>query len=119
MTRVQLSGCSLWILLVIAALIALTPSLLAQSAGTGALTGTVRDATGAVIPGVTVTLTSTDTNQIRSTITGEEGSYRFSLLPPGAYGVRFTLPGFKTSEVSSVTVRVTEALVLDRAMEVG
>ena len=120
MTSVQFSRYWLWILLVMTSLIiSPTPSLLAQSAGTGALTGTVRDATGAVIPGVTVTLTSTDTNQIRSTITGEEGSYRFSLLPPGAYGVRFTLPGFKTSEVSSVTVRVTEALVLDRAMEVG
>src|SRR5439155_124353 len=87
--------------------------------GTGALTGTVKDATGAVIPGVTVTLTSTDTNQTRSTITGEEGSYRFALLPPGTYGVRFSIPGFKTSEVSLVTVRVTETLVLDRALEVG
>src|SRR2546430_7198898 len=119
MTRVQLSGYSLWILLVIAALTAVTPSLLAQSAGTGALTGTVTDASGGVIPGVTVTLTSTDTNQTRDTITREDGSYRFALLPPGTYGVRFTIPGFKTAEVSSVTVRVTETQVLDRDMEAG
>src|SRR2546427_1319789 len=119
MTRVQLSGYSLWILLVIAALIALTPSLMAQSAGTGALTGTVTDASGGVIPGVAVSLSSTDTNQTRDTITREDGSYRFALLPPGTYGVRFTIAGFKTAEVSSVTVRVTETQVLDRALEVG
>src|SRR5215471_18829263 len=119
MTSARFSGCWLWILLLIATLTALTPSLLAQSAGTGALTGTVRDASGAIIPGVTVTLTSADTNQTRTTITTEDGSYRFSLLPPGNYGVKFTIPGFKTSEVSSATVRVTETLVLDKALEVG
>src|SRR5215467_5669144 len=119
MTSARFSGFWLWILLLIATLTALTPSLLAQSAGTGALTGTVKDASGAVTPGVTVTLTSADTNQTRSTITGEEGGYRFSLLPPGNYALRFSLSGFKTSEVSSVTARVTETVVVDRALEVG
>jgi len=95
-------------LLVIAGLMALTPSLQAQSAGTGALTGTVSDPAGGVVPGATVTLTSTDTNQARTATTGAEGSYKFSLLPPGTYKVRFSATGFKTSEVSSVTVNVTE-----------
>src|SRR5215471_9742039 len=119
MRSVRFCGCCVWILLLITLLIALTPALLAQSAGTGALTGTVRDTSNAVIPGVTVTLTSADTNQTRTTITGEEGSYRFALLLPGTYGVKFMLAGFKTAEVSSVTVRVTETLVVDRALEVG
>ena len=55
------------------------PSLLAQSAGTGALTGTVTDPTGAVVPNVTVTLTSADTNQTRTATTGADGTYKFTL----------------------------------------
>src|SRR3954469_13688890 len=88
----------------IAATIAFTSLLLAQSAGTGALTGTVSDPTGGVVPGAAVTITSNDTNQARTATTGADGSYRFALLPPGTYRVRFNAVGFKTSEVSAVTV---------------
>ena len=97
----------------------LASSLLAQSAGTGALTGTVTDPTGGVVPGAQVTLISTDTNQTRTAATGIDGSYRFALLPPGTYRVRFSATGFKTAEVSSMNVSVTETPVLDRALEVG
>src|ERR1700690_4078615 len=96
-----------------------TSLLLAQSAGTGALTGTVSDPTGGVVPGATVTITSADTNQARNATTGADGSYRFSLLPPGTYRVRFNAVGFKTSEVAAVTVNVTETPVLDGTLEVG
>lgn len=95
------------------------PSLLAQSAGTGALTGTVTDPTGAVLPNATVTLISSDTNQVRTATSGADGSYKFSLLPPGTYRVRFAAAGFKTSEVEGVAINVTETPVLDRALEVG
>lgn len=86
---------------------------------TGALTGTVTDPSGGVVPGAAVTLTSTDTNQVRATTSGADGGYKFALLAPGTYRVRFTATGFKTSEVSAVTVSVTETPVLDRALEVG
>ncbi|HXF09350.1 MAG TPA: carboxypeptidase-like regulatory domain-containing protein, partial [Desulfuromonadaceae bacterium] len=98
---------------------ALTPSLSAQSAGTGALTGTVTDPSGSVIPGATVTLVSIGTNQTRISTTGADGSYKFALLPPGTYRVRFGAVGFKTAEVSAMTVNVTETPVLDRRLEVG
>ena len=95
------------------------PSLLAQSAGTGALAGTVTDPTGAVVPNVTVTLTNTETNQSRTATTGADGAYKFGLLPPGTYRARFAATGFKTSEIGGVTINVTETPTLDRALEVG
>lgn len=115
MTSTKLS--SSWRLFVISVLFAAL--LAAQSAGTGALTGTINDPTGAVVPGVTVVLVSLETNQARTAITGSDGVYKFSLLPPGNYSVRFSASGFKTSEVASVTVNVTETPVLDRTLEVG
>ena len=100
-------------------LITSAPCLLAQSAGTGALAGTVTDASGAVVPNVTVTVINTDTNQTRTSTTDGGGAYKFTLLPPGTYRVRFSAVGFKTEEVPSVTVNVTETPVLDRSLEVG
>ena len=95
------------------------PALLSQSAGTGGLTGTVTDPSGAVVPNVNVTLTSADTNQVRTAITSSDGTYKFSLLPPGTYNVRFSGSGFKASEISGVVINVTETPVVDRALEVG
>ncbi len=106
-------------LLVLLFLSAFASSLLAQSAGTGALTGTVTDPTGAVIPGVSVTAVNNETGLERTTLTREDGSYRFPLLPPGPYRVKFVNAGFKTSEIPSVTVNVTETPVLNRVLEVG
>jgi hypothetical protein len=100
-------------------LLVVTPLILAQSANTAALTGTVTDPTGAVVPGATVTITNVATNQTRTVTTGADGAYRIQLLEPGNYRVRFAAQGFKTSEVASVTLTVTETTVLSRALEVG
>jgi hypothetical protein len=94
-------------------------STLAQSAGTAALSGTITDSSGGRVANVTVTLTSAATNQSRTTVTGTDGTYRFSLLPPGTYSVRFTAKGFKTADVSDVQLSVTEIVALDRVLEVG
>src|SRR5579859_692681 len=94
-------------------------SLMAQTSGTGALTGTVKDPSGAVIPNATVTLTSVDTGQARTTMTGADGVYHFNLLPPGNYRVRMESSGFKPVDVPSVNVAVTETAVLDRNLDVG
>jgi hypothetical protein len=91
----------------------------AQSAGTGALTGTVTDQSGKSVPNATVTITNSGTNQERSTTTGSDGVYKFSLLPPGTYRVKFSAAGFKGAEVSGVVIDVTETPLLDKVLEVG
>jgi hypothetical protein len=95
------------------------PSVWAQSAGTSGLSGTITDPSGAAIPNVSVTITSNDTGQTRSANTGTDGVYKFTLLPPGSYKVRVSAAGFKTAEVSTVNLNVTENPVLDRTLEVG
>ena len=97
----------------------LIPSFaLAQSAATGALTGTVTDPTGSVVPNATVTATS-ETAQSRTATTGANGSYEITLLPPGHYRVRFEAAGFQSVEVPAVTVTVTEVGTLNRQLVVG
>jgi hypothetical protein len=91
----------------------------AQSAGTGALTGTVTDPSGKSVPNATVTVINTGTNQERSTTTGADGVYKFALLPPATYRVKFAAAGFKTAEVAGVVIDVTETPLLDKALEVG
>src|SRR5277367_6659711 len=96
-----------------------SPLLMAQSAGTSALAGTITDPSGAAIPNVSVTITNTGTGQSRTSTTGTDGTYKFSLLPPGTYKASFAAAGFKTSEVASETLNVTETQQLDRTLEVG
>jgi hypothetical protein len=91
----------------------------AQTSGTGALTGTVTDPSGGVIVGAAVTATNLGTGQERTATTDAAGVFKFSLLQAGNYAVKFAATGFKTAEVPSVTVDVTETPVLNQRLEVG
>jgi hypothetical protein len=93
--------------------------LLAQTSTTGALTGVVSDPSSAIIAGATVTATNLGTGEVRTVTTDATGDYKFSLLPPGNYSVRFSAAGFTTTTVPSVTVDVTETPVLNRTLTVG
>jgi hypothetical protein len=92
--------------------------LCAQSDSTGALSGTITFRARAV-PRARVVLTNTATNQTLTMMSGENGSYRFSLLAPGAYRVRFSAPGFKTSQVLLIAINVSEDPTLDASLERG
>jgi len=91
----------------------------AQSAGTGAITGTVTDSSGGAVANASVTATNIGTNQVREEKTGGDGVYRFTLLLPGNYRLKFGAAGFKSTEVASVTVIVTETATANAALEVG
>lgn len=95
------------------------PLALPQSAGTGALTGTVTDPSGGAVANCSVTATNVGTNQAREEKTGGDGVYKFSLLPPGNYRLKFSAQGFKTSEIPSITVITTETATANQQLEVG
>src|SRR5438093_12904911 len=76
-------------------LLCLTVNGLSQTVE-GIITGRVEDTSGARIPGVTVTLSSPALQGERNVLTDENGNYRFPVLPPGTYRVKFELPGFST-----------------------
>src|SRR5215510_11027213 len=72
---------------------------------TGAITGRAMDTSGALIPGVEVSVSSPALiGGARSAPTDETGTYRFTLLAPGTYRVTFALPGFKTLNIDGVSV---------------
>src|SRR6185295_14382274 len=79
---------------------------LAQSVGatTGAIDGKVSDATGGVMPGVTVTIASPAMQGVRTAVTNEEGSYRFPSIPPGEYSITYELTGFATVKREGIRV---------------
>src|SRR5881396_4016699 len=70
----------------------LSLNVFSQSA-TATLGGTVQDATGAFIPGVTITATNTGTGIVTTVITNEAGAYQFASLQPGTYDIKAELPG--------------------------
>ena len=71
------------------------PAIFAQQITTGVIQGTVTDATGAGLPGVTVEARNVDTNQARTLVTERDGRFVFLQLPPGNYRVTFTLAGLR------------------------
>jgi len=66
----------------------------AQSATTGAIGGVVSDPGGALLPGVTVTVTQVDTGAARTVKSNASGEYRVTELDPGSYSASFTADGF-------------------------
>src|SRR6476620_2844296 len=95
-----------------------TAAAQAQAAN-GNIEGTVRDSSGASLPGVMVTITNTDTGTTRSVVTNTDGGYRAPLLPLGRYKVAAELQGFRTFEQQGITLSAGQTALINVKLNVG
>src|SRR5437867_6132039 len=83
------------------------------------LGGTVSDASGALIPGVTVTATNSGTGIVTTVVSNEAGAYQFASLQTGTYTVTAELPGFQTQARNGVALGVSQQVRLNFTLQVG
>jgi hypothetical protein len=104
----------------VTAILVLAASGVARSQSVqGVITGTITDPSGAVVPGATVTLTNVGTNASQTTTTGNDGSYRFSLVPPGAYTVEIKAANFAVVRASGVVVEASQTVPFSVKLELA
>ena len=99
-------------------LVLLPGNVFGQSAN-ATVSGTVSDATGALIPGVTVTAANTQTGVVTTVVSNEAGSYNFASLQPGVYRLSAELPGFRTRSYTGVELGTSQQVRLNFTLEVG
>ncbi len=117
--KLALSVKALGALLAVLLTVSLAPSLANAQALYGSLVGNVVDQNGAVLPGVSVTITNTGTGLKLETTTDETGSYVFRNLLPGAYDMSLSLKGFKEMRQSAITVSAGNPKRVDVALQLG
>lgn len=98
--------------LLLGCVLGLAPSL-AYAQATGSISGTAKDDSGAVLPGVTIEATNVGTNSVRTATTGPDGFYTIQLVQPGSYNVRASLTGFSVFARSGVKVNVSETALVN------
>ncbi|HWF11171.1 MAG TPA: carboxypeptidase regulatory-like domain-containing protein [Bryobacteraceae bacterium] len=106
-------------LLAISLLSILIPVAAFSQAGTGVITGTVTDQTGASVAGAAVSVTNTDTGVAVSTVSTSTGAYTASNLAPASYSVAVTAAGFKKYIRSNLALAAAQTLRIDVPLEVG
>ena len=102
-----------------AVLCLLLPILSIAQTSNATVGGSVSDATGALIPGVTVTATHTATGIVNTGITNEAGAYNFPSLQTGAYRITAELPGFQTQAYNNVELGISQQVRLNFSLQVG
>lgn len=106
------------LLCVVLAGLALAPAALAQTI-VGQISGLVTDASGAVLPGVTVTVTNDGTGLVRSAVTDERGGWTVTNLPVGRYSVMAEITGFRKAQQTGLELNADSRLTANFKLEVG
>src|SRR5437762_13174457 len=83
------------------------------------LGGTVSDASGALIPGVTITATNTGTGIVTTVLSNEAGAYQFASLQTGTYKGSAELSGFRTQTYNEVALGISQQVRFNFALHVG
>src|SRR5258708_39019923 len=112
-------GCPGWAILIAYTLVLAAPSILQAQVESGSIVGTVRDLSGAVAVGASVTVTSTETNSARQAKTDAVGEYAVTLLRIGTYSVSVEHSGFKTSVQNGVKLEVNQLVRIDVTLAPG
>jgi hypothetical protein len=107
------------LLLCVAVVVALVPSLAFSQTGTGRISGIVKDASGAIVPGVTVSAVHEETGVRQETVTTQAGLFLFPSLPVGPYTIRAELAGFKPVSRPKTMLTVGSDVDLTITMEPG
>src|SRR5262245_7819274 len=98
----------------------LSPIVAVAQTSTGSIAGTVRDATGAILPGVTVEASSPALiEKVRSAASDASGQYKIIELPPGVYTVTFTLTGFSSIRREGVELTTGFTATINTELRVG
>ena len=105
--------------ILVALLLTLIASFAALAQSTAQINGTIKDPSGAVLPGVEVTVNQTETGLMRSTVTDETGSYILPNLPIGPYRLEAVLPGFRTYVQTGIILQVNSNPAIDAILAVG
>src|SRR6266478_50800 len=107
-------------LLMLASFLSVVTCVTAGAQGaTAQISGTVKDSTGAVLPGAEVTATQTETGIARNTVSNETGAYALPNLPLGPYKLEASLPGFRTFVQTGIVLQVNSNPVVNVTLEVG
>ncbi len=115
----RLSSTCTWSLILGLAMSTFSVQIVKAQQATALLTGSVKDTSGAVVLGATVTLQNTSTNTVRKQMTGKDGGYLFNLVPIGTYELAVEQSGFDKYVRRGITLEINQNARLDVVLQIG